>query len=463
VACVVVSITLGSVAVAPASAAPTPPDEPKVRPVDDPVHDLVLDDVEVVPTAATREADRKLAEAGRDEGLRALAWQEATTRRVALVQLSQHAAEVVGQAEQALAAARRTEDQQRSVLRERRRVERERLHALQVQQAELRRLAAAVVASAPTGDVPFLGDQGDYSAGDRRNAVRERSMSQQTRRVVARTSPWRSARRARRAQDRRVATAVRDVARSANALATATADRNNVVERLNAAAALEATRVGELLHAHERSQAARIGRREARLLAPVKGEDLPLVALHAYWVASGAAPCFIPWWVLAGVGRIETRHGTAQGSSLLADGSTTVHILGIPLDGRPGTFPIHDTDGGLLDGDPVWDRAVGPMQFIPGTWHRWATDDSGDGTADPHNIYDAAGAAANYLCFNHGDLTDDAKIRAALLSYNHSVPYGNEVMAHGQAYRDDLKLPDVPPVLGGDGKPTDGAASTAGN
>ena len=30
-----------------------------------------------------------------------------------------------------------------------------------------------------------------------------------------------------------------------------------------------------------------------------------------------------------------------------------------------GFAAIRDTDGGRYDGDPVWDRAVGPMQFIP--------------------------------------------------------------------------------------------------
>src|SRR5690606_1890767 len=109
---------------------------------------------------------------------------------------------------------------------------------------------------------------------------------------------------------------------------------------------------------------------------------------------AGSAPCRIPWWVLAGVGRVETRHGTAHGSKLTAAGDTTVHILGIPLDGRPGVATIGDTDGGALDGDPTFDRAVGPMQFIPGTWGRWAKDGNADGKADPHNLYDAAAAAA---------------------------------------------------------------------
>lgn len=54
--------------------------------------------------------------------------------------------------------------------------------------------------------------------------------------------------------------------------------------------------------------------------------------------------------------------------SLLADGNGTRKILGIPLDGRAHVALIRDTDGGELDSDRTYDRAVGPMQIIPTTW-----------------------------------------------------------------------------------------------
>jgi membrane-bound lytic murein transglycosylase B len=104
---------------------------------------------------------------------------------------------------------------------------------------------------------------------------------------------------------------------------------------------------------------------------------------------------------------------------------------------------IPDTDGGRLDGDGRWDRAVGPMQFIPGTWGRWALDANADRAADPHNIYDASLAAARYLCFTGGSLTTEGAIRTALLAYNRSVPYGTKVIAEGRRYRDALELPDL--------------------
>jgi len=35
---------------------------------------------------------------------------------------------------------------------------------------------------------------------------------------------------------------------------------------------------------------------------------------------------------------------------------------------------ITATDGGLMDRDTAYDRAVGPMQFLPGTWRAVGTD-----------------------------------------------------------------------------------------
>ena len=57
-------------------------------------------------------------------------------------------------------------------------------------------------------------------------------------------------------------------------------------------------------------------------------------------------------------------------------------IIGLPLDGSHGVKRIEDTDDGRLDGDPVFDRAIGPLQFIPTTWEDWASDADGDGVAD---------------------------------------------------------------------------------
>ncbi|WP_346129003.1 murein transglycosylase [Lentzea roselyniae] len=169
--------------------------------------------------------------------------------------------------------------------------------------------------------------------------------------------------------------------------------------------------------------------------------DIPLRAVHAYAAADLAmqreAPaCRISWATLAGIGRVESRHGNINGSRLQDNGLPTRPIIGIPLDGSPGLRAIRDTDGGRLDGDTTWDRAVGPMQFIPGTWNRWAKRAAGDGQpADPQNIDDAALTAARYLCGGGArDLGTGQGWWAAVMAYNNSVQYGQSVFSGADAY-----------------------------
>ncbi len=87
--------------------------------------------------------------------------------------------------------------------------------------------------------------------------------------------------------------------------------------------------------------------------------------------------CHITWPLLAGIGKVESAH--ASGGRVEANGNTRGKILGPVLDGGPGMAAITDTDQGLYDGDTAWDRAVGPMQFIPGTWTAFGADGNGDG------------------------------------------------------------------------------------
>lgn len=158
---------------------------------------------------------------------------------------------------------------------------------------------------------------------------------------------------------------------------------------------------------------------------------IPRRALLAYTGASIAVEsdhpgCGLGWNTLAGIGHVESDHGRINGSHLDESGVTSPSIIGIPLTGE-STASIPDTDGGVLDGDAVWDRAVGPMQFIPGTWAEWASDGDGDGSADPQNIDDATLAAARYLCAIGGDLTDTSRWIAAVAAYNNTVEYNNRV------------------------------------
>jgi membrane-bound lytic murein transglycosylase B len=145
--------------------------------------------------------------------------------------------------------------------------------------------------------------------------------------------------------------------------------------------------------------------------------------------------------VLAGIGRTESQHGTYRGSQLGTDGSVDPPVYGPYLDGRHAQFAIvPDTDGGAIDGTAATDRAAGPMQFLPGTWRRFGTDGDGDGEDDPQNLFDAAASAGAYLCHSGPGLTDEARLRSALLTYNRSVVYVDVVLRRGRDYADLLAL-----------------------
>ena len=162
-------------------------------------------------------------------------------------------------------------------------------------------------------------------------------------------------------------------------------------------------------------------------------------ALRAYGFAAGTAAvnhpeCGITWTTLAGIGYIETKHGTYGGASLDAAGNALPSIRGAALDGSPGVADLPDTDGGELDGDAAHDRAVGPMQFIPETWRRWGVDADGDGVVDVDNITDAAATTARYLCASSSGMDSADGWTAALLVYNQSQAYGRDVLRVADQY-----------------------------
>ena len=76
------------------------------------------------------------------------------------------------------------------------------------------------------------------------------------------------------------------------------------------------------------------------------------------------------------------------------------------------------------------------MQMIPQTWRSWAFDGSGDGVPDPHNIFDAATAAGDYLCHAAGELRTPDGWRAGIASYNAGQSYLQNVAAAAQRYAD---------------------------
>jgi hypothetical protein len=167
---------------------------------------------------------------------------------------------------------------------------------------------------------------------------------------------------------------------------------------------------------------------DARLTAPLARADFSFNVLDAYVKAAKtlqaqAPACGIRWEILAGISRTEGRHGTYRGSHVEADGQVIPEIIGIPLDGTNDTAAVGDSDGGQWDGDAVHDRAVGPMQFIPSSWRSYGADGNGDGEIDPHNMYDAALAAANLLCRRSAGLDTAPGLADALGHYNNSREY----------------------------------------
>ena len=215
-----------------------------------------------------------------------------------------------------------------------------------------------------------------------------------------------------------------------------------------------------------------------RLPEFVAGTDLPLVALNAYVRASRTLAvedpaCGIHWSQLAGIGRIESLHGHFGNSTLDVNGQTTEAIIGLALDGRilsgggsgndseatgrteenngvSRLALIRDTDGGRLDGDTTFDRAVGPMQFIPSTWRLFDSDGNGDEVIDPQNVYDASLASARYLCASTASMLNAEGEQRAYFAYNHDLAYSQNVTLAGRRYHNAIQIsPEASPRFGG--------------
>ena len=103
--------------------------------------------------------------------------------------------------------------------------------------------------------------------------------------------------------------------------------------------------------------------------------------------------------VIAAVGKVETNHGRSD---------------------LPGVKSGENSAG-----------AGGPMQFLASTWANVGVDGNGDGTMDRYDPEDAIPGAANYLKLE-GAPQD---YNTALLAYNHSQSYVNDVLAQAEEYR----------------------------
>jgi cell wall-associated NlpC family hydrolase len=106
----------------------------------------------------------------------------------------------------------------------------------------------------------------------------------------------------------------------------------------------------------------------------------------------------MPWNVLAGIGKVETSHGTSQ---------------------LPG-----------VRGGENYAGAGGPMQFLAATWKSFAVDGNNDGKKDRYDPVDAIPTAARYLKHNGAP----NRMRTAIFMYNHSWDYVNLVLSWATRY-----------------------------
>lgn len=179
--------------------------------------------------------------------------------------------------------------------------------------------------------------------------------------------------------------------------------------------------------------------RRARQAPPVVIADpafigpIPGIAVAAYKNAARVlsaqeSSCHLPWQLLAAIGRVESDNGQAQGNRFTTDGTVVPGIFGPTLDGQGGFARIANASGGFQ-------RAEGPMQFIPSTWAVVGRAASGTGPGNPQNINDAALAAGIYLCANARNLATPSGRGAAVLSYNHDARYVSIVLGLFGSYQ----------------------------
>ncbi|MEP6526993.1 MAG: lytic transglycosylase domain-containing protein [Nocardioidaceae bacterium] len=174
-------------------------------------------------------------------------------------------------------------------------------------------------------------------------------------------------------------------------------------------------------------------------ISALSASGIPSAALFAYRRAAQLVDrsdprCHVTWALIAAVGRVESNHGRSDGNILSEHGIARPGIFGPPLNGANGSVLVRDTDDGALDHDTTYDRAVGPMQFVPSAWYEVGTDVDGDGVANPQDVYDAATGAGVYLCAGDYDLATAEGQRAAVYNYNHSDGYVTLVLSVMDSY-----------------------------
>jgi cell wall-associated NlpC family hydrolase len=131
---------------------------------------------------------------------------------------------------------------------------------------------------------------------------------------------------------------------------------------------------------------------------------IPADYLAAYQTAGQSSG--IPWTVIAAVGKVESNHGQSN-------------------------------DAGVHSG-ANHAGAMGPMQFLSGTWQTYGVDGDNDGTKNVYNPADAIPGAANYLKASGAP----GDIHAALFTYNRSNKYVDTVLEWARRYGQQNPQPE---------------------
>jgi peptidoglycan LD-endopeptidase LytH len=157
---------------------------------------------------------------------------------------------------------------------------------------------------------------------------------------------------------------------------------------------------------------------------------IPEKYLHIYKEA--AEEYDVPWELLASVHRVETIFSTMD--PLISPVGAVGHFQFMPRTWVGWSYPGGDL-GQIEDEIDITD-----IELIEE--HRgYGVDATGNGKADPFDLYDSAYSAARYLA-DHG--ASEGDYEKALFAYNQSNEYVSQVMKFFDSYNDHYELVSLP-------------------
>lgn len=166
---------------------------------------------------------------------------------------------------------------------------------------------------------------------------------------------------------------------------------------------------------------------------------IPSPAVAAYRrseviMAEADTDCGVEWTTVAAIGLVVSNHGRRWLTHLDSAGEARPRIIGpVLLDNDSQS--VADSDGGVLDGDLMNDRVVGPMHLAPTRWRTVSVDADNDGVRNPQDIDDAALATAILLCSFGTNLKDPSQRTNAIERLNPQPAFIALVVRANTAYR----------------------------